>query len=499
MADPRRAGLAPARSPGVAFFSLVAWRMLLRERPSGASRWIAPIAALVCVAASALVLTGASHSLAPPLLAATAALVTVGSLCVRYLTPTVAVSVFGMSLGCAALMAVFAVTSGFEYELTLRLSRVNGHVLLTKYGLDFRDYEEIADRWAEDPRVRAASPFAYSMAALLPVPGPDKDDDASESASAPEPDPAARQPVVIVSKALDPARAGEMQGLVRVTSSGTLDALRPADVRHVPGIALGVSLAKRLGVGRGDHVRMVIPAALGKPGAVPQPPRHAVFEVLDTLQTGVTELDNSFALVHLTAGQALFFKKRRVTGIEFELHDPDDAAAIADEMTGVAGELDRKLYRASTWQQHSASTVAGLRQIKAAVGLILALLELVAGTALIASLLLLVRRKRVEIASLVALGADKRAIFWVFEGVGLAAGALGAVTGVALGGFFCFLLTCYRYPLDGDVYPIDHLPVLLGPWDVLIPALAAVAICGLVAGPVAWVAARQPVLEGLRR
>ena len=402
-----------------------------------------------------------------------------------------------MSLGCAAIMAVFAVTSGFEYELTLRLSQVNGHVLLTKYGLDFRDYEEIADRWIEDPRVRAASPFAYSMAALVPVAGPE----AGEAGSEPEaaPDPAARQPVVIVSKALDPARASSMQGLVRVTSSGTLDALRPADVRRVPGVALGVNLAKRLGVRPGEHVRMVIPAALGKPGALPQPPRHAVFEVLDTLQTGVTDLDNSFALVHLSAGQALFFKKRRVTGIEFELHDPDDAAAIADELTGPSGELDRKLYRASTWQQHSASTVAGLRQIKAAVGLVLALLELVAGSALVASLLLLVRRKRVEIASLVALGADARAIFWVFESVGLAAGSLGAITGVALGGFFCFLLAFYRYPLDGDVYPIDHLPVLLGPWDVLIPALAAVAICGLVAGPVARVAARQPVLEGLRR
>ena len=70
---------------------------------------------------------------------------------------------------------------------------------------------------------------------------------------------------------------------------------------------------------------------------------------------------------------------------------------------------------------------------------------------------------------------------------------------VALGGFFCLLLALYRYPLSGDVYPIDNLPVLLGPWDVLLPAVAAVLICGLVSGPVALVAARLPVLEGLRR
>ncbi|MCA9716942.1 MAG: ABC transporter permease [Myxococcales bacterium] len=468
--------------------------MLLRDAGAGRSgggarsRWIAPLAALVCVATAALIFADVSRSLVVALTAAAAALVAVGALCVRYLTPTVAVSVFGMSLGCAALMSVFAVTSGFENELTLRLSQVNGHVLLTKYGLDFREYEEIADRWVDDERVRAASPFAYAMAALVPVADPDAGEDAEQISD--------RQPVVIVSKALDPARAGAMQGLLRVTSSGTLDALRPADVRHRPGIALGKQLARRLGVGVGDHVRMVIPAALGNPDEPPKPPRHAVFEVLDTLDAGVTDIDNNFALVHLTAGQALFFKKRRVTGIEFELDDPDDAEDVAED---IRQSLDKSLYRASTWRQHSASTVAGLRQIKGAVGLVLGLLELVAGSALVASLLLLVRRKRVEIASLVALGADARAIFWVFEGVGLVAGALGALTGVALGGFFCLLLALYRYPLSGDVYPIDHLPVLLGPWDVLLPAVAAVLICGLVSGPVALVAARLPVLEGLRR
>ncbi|MCA9690273.1 MAG: ABC transporter permease [Myxococcales bacterium] len=482
---------AAPRRHRIGFFLLVAGRAIVRAAPAGRALDLAlALALLTCAIASGITFFGEARSLWPPLVAGASALVLLGGLCVRRLTPTVAVAVFGMGLGCAALMTVFAVTSGFEQELTLRLSQVNGHILLTKYGLDFYEYEEIADRWVADPRVRAASPFAFSMAAIVPV-------RVGEGGEVSHTQDSSARPSVVIGKGLDPARAEALTGLTRVLASGGVSALRPSDLRQRPGIALGVDLARRLGVARGDLVRLVIPAALGgERGDVSSPPRHAVFEVLDEVNSGVSDLDGSLALVHLTAGQAMFFGKKRVTGIEFELHDPRDAAAVADEM--MAG-LDTNLFRATTWEQQSASTLAGLRQIRAVVALVLGLLELVAGSALVASLLLLVRRKQVEIASMVAIGADARAVFWIFESVGLVAGVVGAAAGVVLGQLLCALLAAYRYPLQDDVYPIDHLPVALAPADVLLPALGAVLICALVSGPVAAWAARQPVLEGLRR
>ena len=61
------------------------------------------------------------------------------------------------------------------------------------------------------------------------------------------------------------------------------------------------------------------------------------------------------------------------------------------------------------------------------------------------------------------------------------------------------LVALYRYPLSSDVYPVEHLPVRLTALDVLLPGLAAVLLCGLVSGPVALIAAKQPLLPGLRR
>ena len=139
--------------PRVPLVIMVAGRFLLREEPaSRISLQVLVVSLIVAVAAAVATLAGAG-SMAVPLTAVVASLVAVGMLCVRILMPAVAVAVFGMALGCAALTTVLGVTSGFEHELTLRMTRMNGHVLLTKYGLGFVEYPEIAAKWREDPRV----------------------------------------------------------------------------------------------------------------------------------------------------------------------------------------------------------------------------------------------------------------------------------------------------------------------------------------------------------
>ncbi|HEY0138853.1 MAG TPA: ABC transporter permease [Nannocystis sp.] len=482
---------ARRRSPGSLIW-LVARRLLLRERAVASSRaarvwWIFAIATVVI--GGLLVVLGV-RSVVPPLAAGVASLALLGATCVRTLTPAVAVAVFGMSLGCAALVTVLGVTSGFEHELTARLARVNGHVLVTEYGQDFDEYPAMVARWRDDPRVVAVSPFAYAMAAVVPAPPEDGAEPAPEEKQL-------RSPAIAIVKALDPVLAADFPGVPAMLRSGDLQSvLRPGNLRTPPGVALGYRLARRLGVEPGDFVRLVIPAELdGSPESVGRPPRFARFEVLDVVDTGMTEFDTSLALMHISAGQSLFFNEGRVTGVEFALTDPEDAEEFGAEVVAAFGPN----FRPTTWRQQSEGTIAGLRQIRAAVSLVLGLLEIVAATALIASLLLLVRRKRAEIASLMALGADGRAVFWIFEAVGLLAGAVGAAVGVAMGLLLSGLVAAYRYPLSGDVYPVDHLPVHLTVIDVFAPGVAAVLLCALVSGPVALIAAKQPLLPGLQR
>jgi ABC-type lipoprotein release transport system permease subunit len=100
---------------------------------------------------------------------------------------------------------------------------------------------------------------------------------------------------------------------------------------------------------------------------------------------------------------------------------------------------------------------------------------------------------------MMAVGSSRALVFWVFESIGLAAGLGGVVLGLGLGGLYCLVIDAYRYPLVGDVYPVDHMPVALGWLDVVGPAGVALLLCGLASGPVALRASKVRLLSALGR
>jgi lipoprotein-releasing system permease protein len=463
---------------------LVAGRLILRDVPAGTGvrRLVGLSGAALVVSLAALVLGVESLWLVG--VVGVSSMLLLAGVCLLMFTPAMAVSVVGIALSCASLTTALSVTSGFRAEITRAMARLNGHVLLTKYGLDFSEYEELSDRWRSDPRVTAVSPFAYSMVAVVPEPEDDADQDDGLG------------PAIVVGKGIDPRRAAELDGIADVMGRGDLEGLRPGDTRHRPGIVLGRSLAKHLDLEPGDLVRVVVPAELdGSGSALDGAPRFATFELTDLIDTGTSEFDRNLALMHLTAGQSLFFREGRVTGIEMELSDP----ALAEEMQAdMEAELS-SIYRVTTWRETNSALLIGLEQIRVTVSLVLGLMVVVAASSLIASLLLLVRRKRHDIAVLMAVGGDRGLMFWTFEAVGAFAGIGGAIMGLTLGALYCAVIAGYDYALGGDVYPVDHLPVALEAGDAFGPAFVAVMMCALASGPVAMLAARVGVIASLRQ
>ncbi len=460
---------------------MMARRLALRTTPAPRSvvLWMWGTLALTVLGVAG-VLSGSSHLVWVVATGAGSMGLLVG-LALRLFPTAMAVSVIGIALSCASLMTVLGVTSGFEAEIVRSVARFNGHILLTKYGLDFREYDEVSERLLRDPRITAASPFAYSMVALVRVAEPGEDGPG---------------PTVVVGKGIDPARASTMDGLSDALERGSLDALRPGGSLVTPGIVLGDALARELSVTVGDRVRVVVPAELdGSQQAIAREPRHAEFEVLDLLHTGTSELDRNMALMHLTAAQALFFQDGRVTGIEFQLSDARLATPVAGDIESILGYP----YRTSTWEETNAPLLVSLRQVRIAVVVILGLMSVVASSSLVASLLLIVRRKRHDIGVMMAVGSNRALVFLVFESIGVVAGLGGAVLGLMLGGLYAVVIEAYQYPLVGDVYPVDHVPVDIGVLDALLPALVALGLCALASGPVAVRASKVRLLSALGR
>ncbi len=460
----------------------IAARLLRREgtipRWARLARVLGPLLALAGLAALA-----GLESASPVLLAAVGLAGLIGSIAIlaAWLRPLLVVAVLGLALGVASLFVVLGVASGVEQLLVDSLARLNGHAMVSKYGLDFYEYEDVVAKLEADPRVHAASPFVFGVAAIVVA-------EDGESAT----EPAELEPVIVTIKGVDPEQLDDFSTTAELFAAGDFTALRPAGPHTRPGVVLGTRLARRLDAQPGEVVRIVVPDAIRQDDDPTQgQPRYGEFELLGLLDTGFAEFDASFVLMHITAAQALVFGQRRASGIEIELEDArlGKSMSVAEEL---AKDLNRPLteqhllplYRAASWADRSA-TLISIRQTKALVVIVLSLIIVVASGSLLGALLLLVRRERRHIGVLAALGARPRQLFWVFECVGIAIGGAGSLLGLGWGAVSLFALSLLRLDLDADVYLIDHLPVAFVFADLIIPTGIAVAVCALVTGPVA--------------
>jgi len=69
------------------------------------------------------------------------------------------IAVTGVALGVAALLTVLSITGGFQKQFQDKVLGVNAHVLVLRYGLDFRSYREVLESLYERPDVAGAGPF----------------------------------------------------------------------------------------------------------------------------------------------------------------------------------------------------------------------------------------------------------------------------------------------------------------------------------------------------
>jgi lipoprotein-releasing system permease protein len=72
------------------------------------------------------------------------------------------ISIIGVALGVAALLAVLSITTGFEKAFRDKVLGVNAHVLVLKYGREFRDYRDVLATVGEMPEVDGVAPFSIN-------------------------------------------------------------------------------------------------------------------------------------------------------------------------------------------------------------------------------------------------------------------------------------------------------------------------------------------------
>jgi len=393
------------------------------------------------------------------------------------------ISLVGVMIGVATLIIVLAVMAGLEDELRQKILGFNPHVTVVSYGGPITEWREKVDAIAKVPGVAAVSPVVYGQA-MVGI---------------------GRTVSGVVVRGIDPASAPGVIDVGRHLRVGSVAEL--SKTHRVPrapdegggtvelgGILIGEQLARQLGVAEGDAVNVISP--LGKPTPAGMIPRVKRFVVAGIFDSGMFEYDTTLVYMALPDAQQFFDMDDGVAGIEVRANDLYDARELARAVERALGGFP---FRARDWMEVNRNLFSALKLEKVVYGIVLCLIVVVAAFNILATLTMVVKEKRRDIAILKSMGASSGAIGRVFVLKGAVIGVAGTVLGNLIGLAGCWLLAHYQFvELPEDVFLVNTLPVRLEPVNLLVVSLVSIGICVIAALSPARRAARLVPVEVIR-
>ncbi len=266
--------------------------------------------------------------------------------------------------------------------------------------------------------------------------------------------------------------------------------------KDLPGIVIGITLAKNLEAKVGDCLQVTSPT-IGftySHGAI-RAPVAKEFRVIGVFDAGFDQYDSKLVYTDLYQAQAFYDSGDSVTGVEMKVDDIDNAPAIARD---IDHRLANGIYHTMTWEELNHGLFTALRIQQILMSLVLALIIIVAAFTVIATLIMVVLDKKKEIAVLKAMGATDGALLRAFLYQGAIIGIIGTAVGLTLGLAVCKGILIYGFPLDPKVYFISHLPVQVKPLEFVMVGIFAIVVCLIATVWPAMYAARLRPAEAFR-
>lgn len=372
------------------------------------------------------------------------------------------VSIVGIALAIALLLAVQSVMNGFDREMRERILTLIPHVQIMG-NASAEEWQQLQAELEADPSVLTVRRYVSADGLLM---------------------------------------RGQTVAATRLTGIES-EALRTyGDLLKSPvtdwtekSLVLGASLASRLGLAEGDRVTFILPA--GGSSAY-EPLTVTLKSVLDS----GTELDEGLALVHRGALLPFTGGASAQEGVAVELRD---VFAAGDWRWSLYQSVPAHL-QVTDWRATHGNLYSAIQLSRDLVGLILLTVIFVAAFNVVSSLMLVVTDRRKGVAMIMALGGRGRDVGLVFFLQGGLIGLVGAALGAALGYALASLAPDMALVLEQwlgvpllqtDVYPLSFVPVDIRWQDFVVTTSIAVTLSVLAATLPALRASSLPIAETL--
>ncbi|MFD1795295.1 lipoprotein-releasing ABC transporter permease subunit [Paracoccus aurantiacus] len=398
------------------------------------------------------------------------------------------ISLIGIALGVAALIATLAVRSGFRAEFVDTILGANAHTTVYMSPSSFTN-ELTGEVYTQPGTIADYAGMAKRLAA---VPGVIR-----------------TAPVVkgqVMATADDRANVAEIFGVTdkdfaripRIadpeTSIGTI-----GDFDR--GIAIGSGIARELGVGIGDRVRLIAPE--GAQTAFGTTPRVNAYEVVYIFSAGRYDIDRTRIYMPLAEAQSYFNREGVADEIEVYVDDPENIADWSLPLMQAAGDGAQVW----TWKDSSGSFLRALDIEDDVMFVILSVLVLIATMNITSGLIMLVKNKGRDIGILRTMGLTEGAVLRVFFLCGAFTGIIGTIAGVVIGVIFALNVDHIMSAVnmisgggawDPSVRGIYELPAKLRGVDIAKAVGLSLALSFIVTIFPARRAARMNPVEALR-
>jgi lipoprotein-releasing system permease protein len=393
------------------------------------------------------------------------------------------ISFLGIALAVAALIATLAVRSGFRHEFVGTILGANAHISV--YDRAVFDAAGRADR-----RFEAYEAAASAIAAL----------------------PGVEHAAAVIRGQVMASHQGRNAGVEVI-------GITAADLAKVPlvasperamgdlaafgtgeGIAIGMGVARELGLQVGDRLRLISPDGARTPFGTS--PRVSAYEIVYIFQVGRWDIDRVRVYMPFELAQGYFNRDGVADEIEVFLDDPEAVDQMVLPVMMAAGDVT-----IWTWRDSSGAFLQALQMEDNIMFIILSILVLIATLNIVSGLIMLVKNKSRDIGILRTMGLSEGSILRVFFICGSSIGVAGTIAGVALGCAFAIwidpIFNAVNWIAGGGVWDpsvrlISSLPARLEWGDVGSAMALALGLSFVVTIFPARRAARMNPVEALR-